>query len=131
MLLDPSYNPLRPANTTGNAPMHPLRAVAEAALAEYDRAKAKHGDQTPDGACLPNVRLRAFATAPAPDNLGQSLIGAVLLSADLRRLATLTEELGEVGRCLTYDQDHAGELRKELIQVAAMALAWASRLESV
>ncbi len=40
------------------------------------------------------------------------------------KLVILAEELGEVARCLTYDQDHAGELEKELIQLATMALMW-------
>lgn len=40
------------------------------------------------------------------------------------KLVILVEEIGEVGRCLTYDADHAGELSKELVQLATMALMW-------
>lgn len=69
-------------------------------VAEFIRAKKKHGDKTPD---VPDV-------------------------PDVERLACLGEEYGEVCRALTYDKDHAGALRKELIQVAAMAAAWASIL---
>lgn len=75
------------------------RAMA-ACYAEYERAKAKHGEHTLDGK----------------------------LCDDMNRLASLTEEVGEVGRCLTYDQDHAKDLKKELIQVANVALTWASIL---
>lgn len=39
------------------------------------------------------------------------------------RLAILTEELGEVARAMTYDQDPLN-LERELIQVAAMAAMW-------
>lgn len=41
------------------------------------------------------------------------------------KLVILVEELGEIGRCLTYDRDHAGELAHELVQLAAMAMMWA------
>lgn len=41
------------------------------------------------------------------------------------KLVILAEELGEVARCLTYDQDHAGDLGQELVQLATMALMWA------
>jgi hypothetical protein len=47
-----------------------------------------------------------------------------------RKLAALVEEVGEVGRALTYDnladRDH---LVKELIQVASVALSWVESLE--
>jgi NTP pyrophosphatase (non-canonical NTP hydrolase) len=47
---------------------------------------------------------------------------------DEQRVAALVEELGEVARALTYDQDHAGDLTTELTQLAALAAAWATRL---
>jgi hypothetical protein len=69
---------------------------------EYLRAKAKHGDMTLDGPT----------------------------ATDVHRLAALIEEVGEVGRAMTYDQDHAGPLADELVQVANVAITWASYLRS-
>ena len=46
------------------------------------------------------------------------------------RLFALVEEIGEVAACLTYDNDsetgHGSDLESEAIQVAALALAWAT-----
>jgi hypothetical protein len=58
--------------------------------------------------------------------------------SDGDRLAILTEELGEVARAM-QGQEHRrlslhepvtspSELRRELVQVAAIAIAWAERL---
>ncbi len=47
----------------------------------------------------------------------------------VEKLAALVEEVGEVGQCLTYDQDHAGTLVKELLQVASVALSWVESIE--
>jgi NTP pyrophosphatase (non-canonical NTP hydrolase) len=44
---------------------------------------------------------------------------------DVMRLAALTEELGEVARCL---HDGEGDLALELAQLAGIAIAWASIL---
>lgn len=45
------------------------------------------------------------------------------------KLAALVEEVGEVGRALTYDQSDAS-LNEELLQVASVALSWLqSRLD--
>lgn len=69
---------------------------------ERERAHAKHGDTSMESC--------------APD--------------DYRRLAILAEEIGEVAREFN-EGHHRGtgpdlvRLRKELIQVAAMAVAWA------
>ena len=47
------------------------------------------------------------------------------------RLFALVEEIGEVAACLTYDNDaetgHNSDLESEVIQVIALALAWATR----
>ena len=47
------------------------------------------------------------------------------------RLFALVEEIGEVAACLTYDNDaetgHGSDLESEVIQVVALALAWATR----
>lgn len=40
---------------------------------------------------------------------------------DVLRLSALVEEVGEVARCL---QDGTGDLCGELVQVAAVAVAW-------
>lgn len=55
-----------------------------------------------------------------------------LLNPDMppiEKLAALVEEVGEVGRALTYDQDHSEGLVKELIQVASVALTWVESIE--
>jgi hypothetical protein len=50
---------------------------------------------------------------------------------DATRLFALVEEIGEVAACLTYDNDaetgHNSDLESEVIQVIALALAWATR----
>lgn len=50
---------------------------------------------------------------------------------DATRLFALVEEIGEVAACLTYDNDaetgHNSDLKSEVIQVIALALAWATR----
>ena len=50
---------------------------------------------------------------------------------DASRLFALVEEIGEVAACLTYDNDaetgHGSDLESEVIQVIALALAWATR----
>ena len=44
---------------------------------------------------------------------------------DILRLAALMEELGEVARCI---HEHDGDLKRELHQLAGVAIAWASIL---
>lgn len=50
---------------------------------------------------------------------------------DATRLFALVEEIGEVSACLTYDNNaetgHNSDLESEVIQVIALALAWATR----
>lgn len=50
---------------------------------------------------------------------------------DATRLFALVEEIGEVAACLTYDNDaetgHGSDLEPEVIQLIALALAWATR----
>lgn len=79
-------------------PKPPLDGVTLAAIqAEATRACVKHGhDNTPIGSKLTREQ----------------------------KLVVLVEEVGEVARALTYDQDDSG-LVGELIQVAAMAAMWA------
>lgn len=46
---------------------------------------------------------------------------------DEKRLQALVEEVGEVARAL-HDEEGADRLREELIQVAAVAVAWVEAL---
>lgn len=50
---------------------------------------------------------------------------------DATRLFAIVEEIGEVAACLTYDNEaetgHGSDLESEVIQVVALALAWATR----
>lgn len=48
---------------------------------------------------------------------------------DLEKLAALVEEVGEVGKALTYDQLGHG-LVEELTQVAACALSWIEAIKA-
>lgn len=80
------------------------RILENDVVAEYQRAYDKHHGLTPFN---PEV-------------------------AEQAKFVILAEEVGEVARALTPDADtpvgHAGDLRDELIQVAAMALAWCARI---
>lgn len=49
---------------------------------------------------------------------------------ETERLAGLVEEVGEVGRAMTYDNNQGKDhLVKELIQVASVAASWAEWLD--
>lgn len=74
-------------------------ASIDALQAEMRRAVAKHGvEETP------------------------------LVQDDAGCLPILVEELGEVARAMTYDNGDIEKLMAELLQTAAMALAWHQRL---
>lgn len=81
----------------------PDRDVLSLALDEYSRAAQKH----------PGMTLECDG------------------HTDATRLFALVEEIGEVAACLTYDNDaetgHGSDLESEVIQVIALALAWATR----
>jgi hypothetical protein len=48
----------------------------------------------------------------------------------VEKLAALVEEVGEVGRAMTYDGDQGVvPLVRELLQVAAVALSWVEALD--
>jgi hypothetical protein len=81
-----------------------VRGLVDDVYDEMTRAISKHGlEQTPAN---PNM-------------------------SDLEKFVILSEEVGEVARALTYDEGGDVEhLRKELIQVAAMALMFAIGLEN-
>ena len=48
---------------------------------------------------------------------------------DRESLVVLVEEVGEVARAMTYDEGDDDQLYAELIQVAAVAAAWAERIQ--
>lgn len=77
--------------------------VLTGALEEYSRAAKKH----------PGMTLECDGHTEAT------------------RLFALVEEIGEVAACLTYDNyadtGHNSDLESEVIQVIALALAWATR----
>lgn len=81
----------------------PGRDVLTLALEEYERAAEKH----------PGMTLECDGHTKAS------------------RLFALVAEIGEVAACLTYDNEaetgHGSDLESEVIQVIAMALAWATR----
>lgn len=81
----------------------PGRDVLALSLGEYSRAAEKH----------PGMTLECDG------------------HTDATRLFALVEEIGEVAACLTYDNDsetgHNSDLESEVIQVIALALAWATR----
>lgn len=84
---------------TACAPLHVDTVVA--IQAELTRAVAKHG----------HARTPLDPTRTAGDNL-----------------TVLVEEVGEVARAMTYDEGDPARLHAELVQVAAMAAAWAQAL---
>ena len=51
-----------------------------------------------------------------------------LVQDDEGSLPILVEELGEVARAMTYDCGDRAKLAAELLQTAAMALAWHQKL---
>lgn len=85
---------------------------------------------------LRNEAIRAHRKHTRPENGGGSLIDPGL--SIVKRLAALGEELGEVFELFTYDKgvgddlteaEWTAALRKELIQVANVALTWAQSLD--
>lgn len=50
---------------------------------------------------------------------------------DTDNLPILVEEIGEVARAMTYDEGDDEKLIKELLQTAAMALAWVQGRETL
>lgn len=91
------------ATTLRKAPTildHELWPVFVEVVAEFKRADIKHGPRT----------------------LNKDTC------TDIERIVVLGEEFGEVCRAMTYDEGDVVNLKEELIQVAHVAMAWASRL---
>jgi hypothetical protein len=64
---------------------------------------------------------------------GKFLLSCADPQPNSRRLAILAEEFGEVAREVSEENDGRGDvtrLRMELVQVAAVCLAWIEGLES-
>lgn len=55
-------------------------------------------------------------------------VAGIWNDTSLTKLAVLIEEVGEVGRAI-YEKEERARLREELVQVAAVAVAWAETLE--
>lgn len=79
-----------------------------------------------------NERVRAHAKHGANGNSRENAKWT-----DKEWLPILMEEIGEVAHCLTYDawppagSTQSAEIRKELVQVAAMAIAWIESIDDV
>ena len=82
----------------------------------------------PEGVDVLSLALEEYVRA-AKKHPGMTLECAGHTEAT--RLFALVEEIGEVTACLTYDNDadtgHNSDLESEVIQVVALALAWATR----
>lgn len=82
----------------------------------------------PEGSDVPALALEEYSRA-AEKHPGMTLERDG--HTDATRLFALVEEIGEVAACLTYDNDaetgHGSDLESEVIQVIALALAWATR----
>lgn len=82
----------------------------------------------PEGSDVPALALEEYSRA-ARKHLGMTL--ECDGHTDATRLFAIVEEIGEVAACLTYDNDaetgHNSDLESEVIQVIALALAWATR----
>lgn len=82
----------------------------------------------PEGTDVLSLALEEYARA-AQKHPGMTL--ECRGHTDATRLFALVEEIGEVAACLTYDNDaetgHNSDLESEVIQVIALALAWATR----
>lgn len=82
----------------------------------------------PEGTDVLSLALEEYARA-AQKHPGMTL--ECEGHTDATRLFALVEEIGEVAACLTYDNDaetgHNSDLQSEVIQVIALALAWATR----
>lgn len=91
-------------------------------MADDDDARTIH--ETTRGVAREVIEGRLKAHAKH----GANSIEAVPGDDIARWLPILGEEVGEVCRALTYDQDPSG-LRAELIDVATVAIAWVAALD--
>jgi hypothetical protein len=82
----------------------------------------------PEGSDVPSLALEEYSRATRK-HPGMTL--ECDGHTDETRLFALVEEIGEVSACLTYDNNadtgHNSDLESEVIQVIALALAWATR----
>lgn len=111
------------------APIHDLvtAVILAATPAIVDRAlrqnhlHAGHPEMPLHDLTIAAIQAEALAAA-AKHGADNTPLGTRLTREE--KLVVLVEEVGEVARALTYDQDDSG-LVKELIQVTAMAATWA------
>jgi NTP pyrophosphatase (non-canonical NTP hydrolase) len=78
-------------------------------------------------------RLSIFADIGVERERQEQKFGATESNPDAVWLAVLIEEVGEVGRALLDARRSLGpysHLRKELVQVAAVAVAWLESIDS-
>jgi hypothetical protein len=83
---------------------------------EMKRAVLKHGVENTPLACTDESNMKVLA-----EEIGEV---AELESADPHYIVELTARLGRIARWQTYDNRDAGQLAAELLQCAAMSLAW-------
>lgn len=88
--------------------------------AEMRRAVEKHGVEN-----TPLVEQDESNMKVLAEEIGEV---AELEAADPALVRDLAAKLGRVARYLTYDNGDADKLAKELLQVAAMSLAWYQRV---
>lgn len=62
------------------------------------------------------------------DKHGEWSVASPFIS-DGDRLAILIEEVGEVGKAMQEHDPHSDSLRAELVQVAAVCVAWLEAME--
>lgn len=78
-----------------------------------------------------NNLSRAY-TSVGNERVRQDMKWGVQDHDDFTWLAVLTEEVGESAQCALHDNfggHHSGELRAEVVQVAAVAIAWIEALD--
>lgn len=75
------------------------------------------------------ARMRPVGPAASLALTGDHAPTQPWLEVDPMRYVVLGEEYGEVGNALLEQRDRAGELRAELVQVAAVAVAWIEAID--
>lgn len=86
-----------------------------------------------DGLPFDDVSISALqatmVAAIAKHGFERTPLNIHMLNVD--KLPILVEEIGEVATAMTYDRGNDDDLIKELLQTAAMALAWAQSLDEL
>ena len=99
----------------------PFRPSTISALqSEMNRAIRKHGIENTPMAGTDDYNMKVLA-----EEIGEV---AEIPGVDPEYVRQLTVRLGRVARYMTYDNGDQDALEKELLQVAAVALAWHQRV---